>query len=82
MIPLPSAASDHQRANAEVFADAKAAVVLDEEALTAGDLARAIKRLLHDPTLRSRMGRAAKTLAKPDAATEVADVVWKAGSHD
>lgn len=80
LVPLPSAASDHQRANAAVFDRAGAAIVLDEEKLTPDELARTVKRLLHDPTRRLRMGRAAKSLAKPDAAAEVTDLVERAAT--
>ena len=79
LVPLPSAASDHQRANAAVFEAAKAAIVLDEDTLAASELARTIKRLLHDPTRRTRMARAAKSLAKPTAAADVAELVWRVG---
>jgi UDP-N-acetylglucosamine--N-acetylmuramyl-(pentapeptide) pyrophosphoryl-undecaprenol N-acetylglucosamine transferase len=78
LVPLPSAASDHQRANAKVFDKAGAAIVLDEEKLQPDELARTIGKLLHDPTRRLRMGRAAKGLAKPQAAAEVAELVERA----
>lgn len=80
LVPLPSAAADHQRANAAVYEEAGASIVLDEEALGPDELARTIKKLLHDPTRRLRMGRAAKSLAKPHAAAEVADLVEQAGT--
>lgn len=75
IIPLPSSASNHQQANAAVFQQAGAALVLPQDGLTPGELARAIKRLLHDPTRRSRMARVAKALAHPNATKRVADLV-------
>ena len=82
LVPLPTAASDHQRANAEVFKRAGASVVLDEEKLAPAELAHTVKKLLHDPTRRLRMGRAAKSLAKPEAAAEVAELVRKVGQGE
>lgn len=75
LIPLPSAAGGHQQANADLLATHQAALVLPEEGLDALTLARAVLKLLHDPTRRSRMGRAARKLARPDAAAAVAKLV-------
>ena len=79
LVPLASAAGGHQQANAQVFADAGAAAVLPEAGLDGAELARAVKRLLHDPTRRIRMGRAARKLARLDATARVTDLVWDAG---
>lgn len=80
LIPHEAGSSGHQAENAKAFADAKAAIVLSEaEMATEGELARAVKRLLHDPSRRSQMSLAAKSLAKPEATKEVADLVWKTG---
>jgi UDP-N-acetylglucosamine--N-acetylmuramyl-(pentapeptide) pyrophosphoryl-undecaprenol N-acetylglucosamine transferase len=81
IIPLPSAASGHQEANAAVFEKAKAAVVLDQDRLTVAEFVRTVKRLIHDPTKRSRMGRQAKQMVQVDAAKRVADLVWQAGKE-
>lgn len=80
LVPHEAGGSGHQAANAEVFAEAQAAVVLTEAAMAAEDeLTRAVKKLLHDPSRRSQMGRAAKSLACPTATKEVADLVWQVG---
>ena len=72
LVPLPTAADDHQRKNAEATARAGAAVVLEQKALTGDVLAAEISRLLGDAGLRARMSAAALALAKPDAARVIA----------
>ncbi len=81
VIPLASAAGGHQAANAAVFKDADAAVVVPEGRLDGAELARTVKRLLHDPTRRARLGRAARSLAHLDAAAKVAELVWETGKQ-
>ncbi len=75
LIPLPTAADDHQRKNAEVLARAGAAEVLDQRSLTGDRLAERILTLAADRDRRDAMGRAARTLARPDAARAIADRV-------
>ena len=75
LIPLPTAADDHQRKNAEVLARAGAAEVLEQRSLTGLGLAERILALANDPSRREAMGRAAKTLARPHAARAIADKV-------
>ena len=75
LIPLPTAADDHQRKNAEVLARAGAAEVLDEGTLTGGGLAARIIALAEDAPRRTSMARAARALAKPDAARAIVDIV-------
>lgn len=75
LVPLPTAADDHQRRNAEATARAGAAVALEQRALTGDSLAAEILRLLDDPGLRARMSAAALALAKPDAARVIAERV-------
>lgn len=81
LIPLPSAASDHQRANAKVFEQAGAAVVLEEAGLEPDRLARTVRQLLSDPAQRENMSRAARKLAKLDAAEKLAELVWRTGKR-
>jgi UDP-N-acetylglucosamine--N-acetylmuramyl-(pentapeptide) pyrophosphoryl-undecaprenol N-acetylglucosamine transferase len=74
LIPYPFAADDHQRLNAEVMARADAAIVFEDRALTAETIASAVEALASDPSRLQRMGRAARSLARPDAARRIADV--------
>jgi UDP-N-acetylglucosamine--N-acetylmuramyl-(pentapeptide) pyrophosphoryl-undecaprenol N-acetylglucosamine transferase len=73
LIPLPTAADDHQRKNADALAAAGAADVMLQADATGTALADRIVTLLDDAGLRARMGAAARALAKPEAARTIAD---------
>src|SRR5690606_25692031 len=64
LIPLPTAADDHQRRNAEVLASAGAAEIVLQSDLTGDRLAERIAALLGDPEARRRMAQAARGLAR------------------
>ena len=70
-IPLPTAADDHQRLNAEVVAAAGAAEVLEQRVLTGERLADRIAALAVDDAKRQAMAEAAGRLAHPDAAAVI-----------
>ncbi len=72
LVPYPHAAADHQSANARWMAQAGAAVVIADSELSAGLLSREVDELLADPARLRQMGAAAASLARPDAAGEVA----------
>jgi UDP-N-acetylglucosamine--N-acetylmuramyl-(pentapeptide) pyrophosphoryl-undecaprenol N-acetylglucosamine transferase len=72
-IPLPTAADDHQRRNAEVLARAGAADLIEQKDLTGGVLAERILALVADRTRRETMAAAARRFAKPDAARVIVD---------
>jgi len=71
-VPFPRAADDHQRVNAEALARHGAAVVVEESKLEGVWLAETIAALLGDPVRLQRMGRAARELAHPNAARDIA----------
>lgn len=73
LIPLPTAADDHQRKNAEVLGAAGAAEVMLQSAATGAQLAERIARLMDNRDVRERMSRAARALAKPEAASTIVD---------
>ena len=50
--PFPYAAEDHQKKNAEVFSREKAAILLEQEGLSAKNLSKVIQDLLRDPEAR------------------------------
>jgi UDP-N-acetylglucosamine--N-acetylmuramyl-(pentapeptide) pyrophosphoryl-undecaprenol N-acetylglucosamine transferase len=72
LVPYPHAAGDHQSANARWMADAGAAVVIADAELTGPRLARQVAALLADRPGLAAMAAAARRLARPDAAREVA----------
>ncbi len=82
LVPLPTAADDHQRKNAQVLASAGAAEVIDEAELSGERLAQALVALASDAARRARMAASARILGRPDAAARVADrIVTLAGSR-
>jgi len=72
LVPLPTAAADHQTANARALDAAGVALCLPESELTPETLARRIHDLLTDRDRRNRMGAAARVRGQPDAATSIA----------
>ena len=73
LIPLPTAADDHQRKNAEVLATVGAADLIEQRNLTGALLAGRIVTLARDPARRAEMAAAARRLARPDAAQVIVD---------
>jgi UDP-N-acetylglucosamine--N-acetylmuramyl-(pentapeptide) pyrophosphoryl-undecaprenol N-acetylglucosamine transferase len=71
-VPFPRAADDHQRINAEALARHGAAVVVEESKLEGVWLAETIAALLGDSSRLARMSRAARELAHPNAARDIA----------
>jgi UDP-N-acetylglucosamine--N-acetylmuramyl-(pentapeptide) pyrophosphoryl-undecaprenol N-acetylglucosamine transferase len=76
-VPFPLAADDHQRRNAEALENAGAAVVLEETKLDEVWLVDTIGALLEEPGRLAKMGQAARAMAHPDAAKEIADLSAK-----
>ena len=72
LIPYPYATADHQSANARFMERAGAAVVIEDRELNGPRLAQEVGRLLADPSRLAAMARASASLARPDAAREVA----------
>lgn len=75
LVPYPYAADDHQTRNAEVFARAGAAKLLQERDLDAGKLAAMAISVLGDLQTRTGMAQAARDLALPDAAARIRKVL-------
>jgi len=71
-IPLPTAADDHQRHNAETLANAGAALLLPQAELSGDRLTQEIVSLFGDRARLSQMGAAARKFAHPQASAEIA----------
>ncbi len=71
-IPLPTAADDHQRHNAETLANAGAALLLPQADLTADWLVQEVASLLGNRARLGQMGASARQFAHPHAAAEIA----------
>ncbi|MBA2292797.1 MAG: undecaprenyldiphospho-muramoylpentapeptide beta-N-acetylglucosaminyltransferase [Gemmatimonadales bacterium] len=75
LIPLPSAAADHQTHNARALAAVGAAVWLPQAGLSAEQLGEELRALLDDAERRRRMADAARARGRPGAAAEIAERV-------
>ena len=72
LVPYPYATADHQSANARFMESAGAAVVIPDAELTPARLANEVGRLLADRGQLAAMGRASASVARPDAARDIA----------
>jgi UDP-N-acetylglucosamine--N-acetylmuramyl-(pentapeptide) pyrophosphoryl-undecaprenol N-acetylglucosamine transferase len=80
LVPYPHAAADHQTANARWMSAAGAAVVVTDAELSGARLRTEVSALLADRERLAEMAAAAGSLARPDAANEVANELLKAAS--
>lgn len=78
LVPLPGAPGDHQTRNAAALVSAGAAVLVPDEECTSERLAVELEALLGDAERLENMGTAARSLARPDAAARLADLVEEA----
>ena len=67
LVPLPTAAANHQELNARALQEAGAAVHMEQEGLTAEGLWRTIARLAEDPQMLAMMSQRARERSRPDA---------------
>jgi UDP-N-acetylglucosamine--N-acetylmuramyl-(pentapeptide) pyrophosphoryl-undecaprenol N-acetylglucosamine transferase len=72
LVPLPTAAADHQTQNARALATAGAALQLPEAGLAGDTLLEAVRALVDDPPRREAMARAARARGRPRAAEQIA----------
>ena len=75
LVPFPQAVDDHQTRNAEYLVERGAALLFAQDARLADNLAQALRGLAADPQRRLAMAEAARSIALPDAAEKVADIV-------
>ncbi|MEA3385851.1 MAG: undecaprenyldiphospho-muramoylpentapeptide beta-N-acetylglucosaminyltransferase, partial [Thermodesulfobacteriota bacterium] len=81
LIPYPWATDSHQDANAGKLTEAGAAKYFLEEEIGAIKLAGEIQALLEDPQKLINMGKNARKLGKPTAATEIASTLIEMAGH-
>ena len=75
LVPLPTAADDHQRKNAEVLVAGGAADMIEQKDMTGARLADRIETLISDRARLRAMSDAARRFARPDAARAIVDRV-------
>ncbi len=75
LVPLPGAPGDHQTANARGLEAVGGAEVIADHLFDGELLVATIDRLASDPVILSAMSEAARSVARPDAASAVAELV-------
>ncbi|HUX03623.1 MAG TPA: glycosyltransferase [Acidimicrobiales bacterium] len=78
LVPLPNSPGNHQMKNAETLSKVGAALVVPDDTCNATTLATALTKVL-DPTVRSAMADAARSLGRLDASAAIAQVVLDVG---
>jgi UDP-N-acetylglucosamine--N-acetylmuramyl-(pentapeptide) pyrophosphoryl-undecaprenol N-acetylglucosamine transferase len=78
LVPFGASASGHQLENARALTKAGGAVLIREPELTAENLAGTISELFEKRERLIHMSQKARTLAKPDAARDLARIVFEA----
>ncbi len=75
LVPYPHAANDHQRLNAEAMVKAGAAWTVPDQYCDGQRIAASVEAALEKPELLRQMGERARTLARPDAADRIVDLL-------
>jgi UDP-N-acetylglucosamine--N-acetylmuramyl-(pentapeptide) pyrophosphoryl-undecaprenol N-acetylglucosamine transferase len=79
-IPLPGTSGDEQTVNARLVERAGGGVLLPQSSLTAARLLETVKHLLASPAALADMGQRARSLAVPDAAQRIAQLIVEAAT--
>ena len=74
LVPLPGAIDDHQSANAQALTDARGASVIAQRGFTPDSLCKRLMALLSEPDMLAHAARAARSIARADATTRLADL--------
>jgi UDP-N-acetylglucosamine--N-acetylmuramyl-(pentapeptide) pyrophosphoryl-undecaprenol N-acetylglucosamine transferase len=75
LVPLPSATDDHQTANAREMTEAGGARTIPQDAFTAVELAKQMQKLGLDPAALENAAGRAKSVGRPNAVSDLADLV-------
>ncbi|MGH9559077.1 MAG: undecaprenyldiphospho-muramoylpentapeptide beta-N-acetylglucosaminyltransferase [Bryobacteraceae bacterium] len=75
LVPLPTASDRHQLRNAEAFERAGAAKLVPDSEMNGERLLAEVTRLASDTGLLEKMGQAARSFAKPEAAKRAAEIL-------
>ena len=75
LIPYPYAAEDHQTYNAQVYTTAGAGILFQQQELTAEKLQNQVLELLQSSEELQKMSEKAKTVAVPESAEKLAQLV-------
>jgi UDP-N-acetylglucosamine--N-acetylmuramyl-(pentapeptide) pyrophosphoryl-undecaprenol N-acetylglucosamine transferase len=78
LVPYPHAIDNHQQRNAEVLVAVGGGEMILQEELTGALLVETMTRLIAEPRTLQEMAWKAGTLARPQAAVEVVDEMYRA----
>ncbi len=81
LVPLPSAAADHQTVNARALDKKKAALLVQQSELPSGRLEKEIKKLFENPERLQTMGKRAKEFAQPAATETIVKYILELGAN-
>ena len=76
IIPLSTAANEHQEANAKVYFERNAAVILTEDKLTASSLKSIIDNLITDDEMKKLLGHHARSLFQKKSVEEIINTIF------
>jgi UDP-N-acetylglucosamine--N-acetylmuramyl-(pentapeptide) pyrophosphoryl-undecaprenol N-acetylglucosamine transferase len=79
LVPLPSATDDHQTYNAREMAKAGGARMIAQGKFNAVELAKQMQKLGLEPAALTKAASRARSVGRPNAAKELADLVERAG---
>lgn len=79
LVPLPSATDDHQTANAREMAKAGGARTIPQSRFTPIEFAKQMQKLALDPGALANAAERAKAVGRPNAASDLADLVERSG---
>ena len=80
LVPLPSATDDHQTVNAREMTQAGGARTIAQSAFTPVELAKQMQKLGLDPAALQNAAGRARGCGRPDAASDLADLVESLGA--
>jgi UDP-N-acetylglucosamine--N-acetylmuramyl-(pentapeptide) pyrophosphoryl-undecaprenol N-acetylglucosamine transferase len=75
LVPLPGAIDDHQTANARALVEARGASMIAQCDLTPEALCEQLTALLSSPDMLNHAALAARSIARPNATEQLADIV-------
>ncbi len=75
LVPLPTAADQHQLRNAEAFEKAGAARLIRDAEMSGARMVEEVRRMRAEPAVLESMGGAARSFARPGAAHRAAEVL-------
>jgi len=82
LVPYPYAAGGHQEANSRVMVEAGAARMILNSELDGSKLAGLIDELAGNQNLLESVKQKSRSLARPHAARDIADMLLQTASHD